>query len=152
MLDSMILIENKQNKVPVDCARMQKSVEQILENLSYSDFSIAVIFCTDDQMQEYNLQFRKKDQPTDILSFPFYPDHPAGTRIKARNKDEKILGDIIIAPFYVLNDLDRWQQTLEDRLKTLLVHGICHLLGYDHILDKDYAVMHKEEKRLLDLL
>lgn len=62
------------------------------------------------------------------------------------------MGDLIIAPEYMLKDLPKWNCSFEEHLQRLLVHGICHLLGYDHIKDKDYKVMHKKETQLLKKL
>ena len=99
-----------------------------------------------------NRQFRDKDKPTDILSFPFYPHLQAGERIEAEDQDETNLGDIIISPEYVKSDLEQWDENFEQRMQTLLVHGICHLLGYDHLQDAEYAVMLAKEQELGKLI
>ena len=100
-------------------------------------------------IRKYNHEYRDKDKATDVLSFPYHSELKAGERIKIKTDEDKNLGDIIIAPSYVLKDLPRWNQTFEQRMQVLLVHGICHLLGYDHIDDADYKVMHKKEVALL---
>ena len=76
----------------------------------------------------------------------------AGERIVPEWEEEKNLGDIIIAPQYVMDDLPRWEQSFEERMRDITVHGICHLLGYDHIDDEDYKVMHAQETLLLQKL
>src|SRR3990172_9678553 len=138
-----ILVLSEQTDVPVDIARIEKDAAKIIAHLGYPTFDISIILVDMDSMHAYNKQFRHKDKPTDILSFPFHADLKPGEKITATSRDEKNLGDIIICPEYVRNDLERWDQTFEQRMKVLLVHGICHLLGYDHIEDKDYEVMNK---------
>ncbi len=69
-----------------------------------------------------------------------------------KSDDDKNLGDLILAPAYIQNDLPKWNTTFEKHLQRLLVHGICHLLGYGHIEDKDYKIMHKKEMELLKRL
>jgi rRNA maturation RNase YbeY len=90
--------------------------------------------------------------PTDILSFPFHTALKAGSRIKAKNEWEKNLGDLILSPEYIHKAALEHEERLEDRLKMLIVHGICHLLGYDHIEDNDYKKMQKKENELLKLI
>lgn len=148
----MILVTNEQNAININTDQLKKDTAIILADLGYDDFDIGILLTTDEHMHEINKQFRNKDKSTDILSFPFYPDLKAGMRIDAQTDDEKNLGDIILAPQYIQQTLDQWDQTFDERMQALLVHGVCHLLGYDHIKDEDYAVMKKEEERLLKAL
>ncbi len=146
----MILITNDQT-FPIDTQTLEQNTQIVLETLDYADFDISIILVTPQEMQNYNKKYRDKDKVTDILSFPYH-EIVAGDRIVAQNDDDKNLGDIIICPQYVMDDLERWQMNFDNRMNVLLVHGICHLLGYDHIEDADYEVMKKQEALLLDKL
>lgn len=148
----MITLLNKQRSIRVDTKRLKKDAQTILNHLGYRDFDLSIALVSDKVMHTYNKQYRRQDKPTDILSFPFHPDLKAGQHIKAKTDLDKNLGDLIIAPAYVTHDLPRWGQTFEQRMRVLLVHGICHLLGYDHIKDSDYKIMHAKEEELLNLL
>lgn len=147
----MISLANNQN-TSVDSKKLESNAQIILQHLGYADFDLGILLCDEKTMHDLNKKHRDKDKPTDILSFPFYPELQAGERIQATTEDEKNIGDIIICPEYVQNDLERWGHTFEERMQVLLVHGICHLLGYDHIKDEDYEVMKVKEQELLDLL
>ncbi len=148
----MITIRNQQRKIKLDTAKLKKHAQIVLDNLGYHDFDLFILLVNEPTMHAYNFDYRQKDKPTDILSFPFHTELGAGDYIMATSPDDKNLGDIIMCPQYIVNDLARWEKNFEERLDILLVHGICHLLGYDHIEDSDYAVMKKEETRLLKLL
>lgn len=148
----MILIKNNQRSIKVDVEQLQRDAQRILTALKYDDYDLSIVLTSDATMRVYNRDFRQKDKTTDILSFPFHPELKPGQRIKPTSEEEKNLGDLIIAPKYVFNDLERWGQTFEQRMRVLLVHGICHLLGYDHEKDEDYKVMHRKEKSLLKIL
>ncbi len=145
----MILIKNSQRKITVDTKQLQQDAQTILDALDYADFDLGIWLASDSLIRKYNHEYRDKDKATDVLSFPYHSELKAGERIKIKTDEDKNLGDIIIAPSYVLKDLPRWNQTFEQRMQVLLVHGICHLLGYDHIDDADYKVMHKKEVALL---
>jgi rRNA maturation RNase YbeY len=147
----MITINNEQN-IPIDTDLLKKDAEKILAFLGYKTFDLGILLASKEYIHELNKKYRNKDKPTDILSFAYYPDLKAGQKVVATTKEDQNLGDLIICPEYVQEDLNRWQQTFPERMRILLVHGICHLLGYDHIKDEDYAQMQEQETAILNML
>ena len=145
----MILIQNHQTAVPIDLKKLKSDTQKILKTLKLSRFDISIILTDNQTIHDYNRDYRQQDKPTDILSFPYHPDLKPGAKITILIPEDRNLGDLILAPQYILDDLPRWELDFEARLEVLLVHGICHLLGYDHIIDSDYEIMKLEEARLL---
>lgn len=145
----MILIQNEQT-FPIDLKKLKKNTQTILLALDYKGYDINIMLVTPEVMHEYNKNYREKDKATDILSFPYHDELQAGDRIVPESSEDKNIGDIILCPTYINDDLERWGMNFEDRIDVLLVHGICHLLGYDHIEDEDYEVMKEQETFLLD--
>lgn len=148
----MITIRNTQRTIKIDVNQLKKDAQIILDALDYSDFDLGIWLTSNKMIRSYNKEYRDKDKPTDVLSFPFHTELKPGKRIKVKNDDDKNLGDLILAPEYIVKDLPKWETTFEKHLQRLLVHGICHLLGYDHIKDSDYKIMHKKEMELLSKL
>lgn len=148
----MILIKNQQRKIAIDLKKLKTDAQQILAALKYDDFDLGILITTNATIRRYNRDYRHKDKPTDILSFPAHPELQAGKRIKVHSDDDKNLGDLIISAEYVVKDAQKLNITLEERLEVLLVHGICHLLGYDHIEDADWRRMRAKEAVLLKKL
>lgn len=148
----MILIQNNQVAVPINLKKLKSDIQKILKTLKLSRFDISIILSDNQTIHDYNRDYRQQDKPTDILSFPYHPELIVGEKIKINSPEDRNLGDLILAPQYILADLPRWEQDFETRLEVLLVHGICHLLGYDHIVDSDYEIMKLEEARLLKSL
>jgi probable rRNA maturation factor len=148
----VITIKNTQRSIKIDLKAIKRDAQKILDLLDYPDFDLGIWFTTNTTIRTYNKKFRNKDKPTDILSFPFHQELKAGQRIKPVSADDKNLGDLILSPSYIHNDAPRYKLTLEERIRVLLVHGICHLLGYDHIDDADYKLMHKKEMEILKKL
>ncbi len=144
----MILIKNEQT-FPVDVDKLKRDAQTILNALDYPDFDLGILLASREAMLEFNKVYRNIDKPTDIISFAYHEVIP-GERIVPKNEEDKNLGDVIICPQFVHDDLERWQQTFQERMDILLVHGICHLLGYDHFKDTDYEVMKIQEAFLLD--
>lgn len=148
----MITIKNSQQSIPINITSFTKDAQTILDVLGYHDFDLGIWITTNKTIQQYNKTYRNKDKPTDILSFAFHPNLKAGATIKPITEDDKNLGDLIISAEYVQKDAEKLGVTFETRMKVLLVHGICHLLGYDHENDKDYEIMKEKEEALLNIL
>jgi rRNA maturation RNase YbeY len=154
----MVEITNDQHTVNVHIGNIKNDAQYLLGLVEYPDFDLGIALVTPTKIQEFNKEFRDKDVPTDVLSFAYYPDLKPGQRIELPSKNpdaqnEKYLGDIIICPEFVKNDLPNWYpQSLEQRLQALLAHGVCHLLGYTHDTPENEKVMQAKEKELLEKL
>ncbi|MCL4361626.1 rRNA maturation RNase YbeY [Candidatus Dependentiae bacterium] len=148
----MIKIKNSQKKIKLDVQFIKKFCQQALDILKYADFDLGILFATPKVIQKYNKEYRGKDKPTDVLSFSYHTNLKPGKRIRPETEEDKNLGDLIICPEYVDSDSKKFNVTFEDRLKLILVHGICHLLGYDHENDKDYRQMRAKEVFILKKL
>lgn len=144
----MILIKNSQRKIELNRQELEKKIQKILDHLGYANFDIGIWFTTNATIKKYNKQYRNKDKATDTLSFPYHYNLVAGKRIKAVSVDDKNLGDIIISPDYVQKDAKTANIPFEEQLDRVIIHSICHLLGYDHETDSDYKEMQKREDEL----
>ncbi len=146
----MIFIKNRQRKIPVNTQQLADKVQGMLTTAGYPDFGVSILLTTNRSIRKFNKQFRGKDKPTDVLSFPAYPNLKPGKKIRARSEDEKYLGDIIISLEYALEDAPKtWARPFREHLVVLIAHGIAHLLGYDHTTDEEWRLMQKEEQQLL---
>lgn len=148
----MITIINRQRKFPIDLKEMEQTVGKILTILKYEDFDIGILLTTNKAIRIYNRDYRQKDKPTDILSFSYHQYVTPGKRIKVREEEDKNLGDLILSIEYIDKAVKELNVSLEERLKVLLVHGICHLLGYDHETDADWRSMRAKEASILKKL
>ncbi len=142
----MVIVKNLQRKIKLDSAKLEHQARFFLELVKYAHFDLSIVLVNNSTMQSYNRLYRNKNTPTDILSFPMHPNAQPTKRIKATDQAEKNLGDIIMSPEYILADIGLWNQPLEERIIRLLVHGICHLLGYDHETNDEHKKMHRKEQ------
>lgn len=97
----MILIRNTQKKININQKKLQQDAQKILDILGYNDFDLGIWLTTNTTIKKYNHNYRNKDKPTDILSFPYHSDLKAGDKISATTDEDRNLGDIIISPEYV---------------------------------------------------
>jgi len=149
----MIAVTNDQHEIPVTIGRLKDTAAYLLGLVNYPDFDLGLFLTTPAKMNEFNKKFRGKDTPTDILSFLYYQDIQPGEHITPTSEEEKYLGDIILCPEYIQQHLDEWpEQTVNDRIERLLVHGVCHLLGYTHDTQENAAVMEGQEHYLLSTI
>jgi probable rRNA maturation factor len=103
---------------------------------------LSVLFTDDAQIQRINMQWRGKDKPTNVLSFPSAP-------VSAGGPLPPILGDIVLAAETVAREAHQEGKPLADHLTHLLIHGFLHLAGYDHETDAKAEVMESLERRAL---
>lgn len=143
----MITITTKLKKMGLDIESYKINAQKALDTLGYGDFDLGILLTTNATIKKYNAQFRGKDKATDVLSFPYH-HIPAGTKIKVANDDDKNLGDMIISIEYVQAAAKKLGTTFEKRMNRMLIHSLCHLLGYDHIADDEFSIMIKKEKSL----
>lgn len=130
---------------PLDFSAFERLAAFVLEREDAPDaveLSIALIGI--EEMSQLNAQYRDKTGPTDVLSFPC--DDPCAVV----GPDEPVtLGDVVIAPEVAEQQAAELGHTVEEELNLLLVHGVLHLLGYDHIEDEEASAMQSREKTLL---
>jgi probable rRNA maturation factor len=95
-----------------------------------------------DYIKELNANYRSKDSATNVLSFPMMDGNSL--------QHENILGDIVISIDKILSEsIDQKIDTYK-YLSKISIHGILHLLGYDHVLDNDYMVMNQLEEKIIN--
>ncbi|MEQ1704976.1 MAG: rRNA maturation RNase YbeY [Rickettsiales bacterium] len=111
-----------------------------------SVFEIAVVLADDAFVKELNSQYRGKNKPTNVLSFP--ASSPA-TDDRQLTTD---LGDIVLALETIENEAREQEKTFRNHAFHLLIHGFLHLLGYDHIHGKQAEIMEKLEIKILKKL
>ncbi|MEZ4749963.1 MAG: rRNA maturation RNase YbeY [Bdellovibrionota bacterium] len=92
---------------------------------------MAVNLVAPKRIHALNKQYRSKDKPTDVLSFPLWEAHPATGAVH--------MGDICICPTIARRYAKELGHSLEQELKVLAVHGLLHLCGYDHEVDEAEA-------------
>ncbi|MCL5436893.1 MAG: rRNA maturation RNase YbeY [Candidatus Dependentiae bacterium] len=145
----LITLKNTQRQVKIDKKWLVAFASRAMEAAGFAGWGLSIWITTDRTIRQYNRRFRHQDKATDILSFPFYPDLLPGKRPQAHDEDERYLGDLIISAERVAADAAQLNVTVEARLEVLVVHGICHLLGYDHETETQYRVMQRQERNLL---
>ena len=132
---------------------------QICEGISVP-CSITVRLCSDETIEQINHEYRSISKSTDVLSFPsvsYSTGLTAGACEKLLKKeydDETgccFLGDIIISVPHLYKQAKDFNHSVEREAAYLLVHGICHLMGYDHISENDKTVMRAMEEKILSL-
>lgn len=148
----MITLKNRQRKIKINNKQFKDDAQKILDLLDYSDFDLGILITTNKTIQKYNKTYRHQDKPTDILSFSYHPDARPGKKIITAAEEDNNLGDLIISAEYVKKQLEGADSALNERMRVLLVHGICHLLGYEHETDAQYEQMYKVEREILEKL
>jgi probable rRNA maturation factor len=109
---------------------------------------IAIRLTSDVEVHALNRQYRDKDKPTNVLSFPMYAPEELLT-LEEERLPEIMLGDIVLARETCLREAADKDLPVATHATHLIVHGVLHLLGYDHIDDEDAENMEALERRIM---
>ena len=122
---------------------MKKILERLLKDLGYKDKELSVLFTNDEEIAALNQQYRFKPEPTNVLSFSMNEGEYTITT--------DLLGDIVISIETAIREAEKKEIPFINYLTQLLIHGLLHLIGYDHEGSEEQAVlMEKEEAKLFD--
>lgn len=138
---------------PVDTAGLRELAAAVLaaEGLP-ADCEAAVILVSPDQIAEYNRQFMDRAGATDVLAFPLQDLEPGNVPPPVANEPPLTLGDVFLCPVEIKRHAAEERVDFEDYLYLLAVHGILHLLGYDHDDRRSGRRMKKREEELLAMI
>jgi probable rRNA maturation factor len=119
---SSYLVLNHQRKHVIHARTVRGFLAGLVPALGINGVSFSIVFVTDDEMRRYNRDYRGFDKATDVLSF---------------RGDDGYLGDILISSETAYNQANRSRTlTFESNIKRLVLHGLLHLMGYDHETDE----------------
>jgi probable rRNA maturation factor len=144
------MILNRQRRIRIPVRNLERFTASAMKLLHLPAGSLTVCLVTDGEIARWNRTYRGKDRPTDVLSFP--SGEKGGQKSGGKEGNSKdgsgmaYWGDIAIAPLVARNNALRFGRTLEDEMRILILHGILHLLGYDH--ETDTGQMDRRERRL----
>ena len=120
-----ITIQNRQRTVKIHTVLIKRQTQRAMTYLGCADGELSIMFVNDRFIQTLNRDYRQQDRPTNVLAFP------QSTTI-ASMPVSTLLGDVIVSLPTAAREAYSLQQSLEEWVTFLLVHGLLHLLGYDH--------------------
>lgn len=130
----------------VELARVAMQAESLARSTE-----LALTLVTAERMAELNAEYMSKPGPTDVLSFPI-EDFSAGARQVGPEDPPLLLGDIVICPSVVRSNAVSAAVAFEDEMALMVVHGLLHLLGRDHVIDAEAEAMEQREREILALM
>ncbi len=136
----MIYYRNDVRRSGVDGRALVATAKRLLAAIGEAESAISLSLIGDVAMRELNRGYRGKDAATDVLSFPM--EHAPAPDA------ERLLGDVVISVNTAARQATEYDATLQRELYRLLIHGLLHLLGHDHVRAAERRVMEREERRL----
>ena len=142
-----VQIKNQQ-KMPIDRLLLRRTVNLILAHaLESAKPEVSILLLDDTGMTELNQQYRGRSGPTDVLSFPMY------TEEELRQVQPEVLGDVVISVETAARQAESVGCALWEEMTRLLIHGVLHLLGFDHERSaSDGRAMRTRERKILAAL
>ena len=121
----MVFIKNQQKIIPVEAKKIRKAAERILASLRISGYELSVLLLDNKGIRAVNKKYLNRNRPTNVISFSL-------TEGEFGNINPLVLGDVVISVEKALEQAETSGTSLEEELTFLLIHGILHLVGYDH--------------------
>ncbi|MBT5471910.1 MAG: rRNA maturation RNase YbeY [Nitrospina sp.] len=138
-----VLLQNDHPKIDIDCIDIECLIEKILVSLDCQDHEVSILLTGDAQIRQLNQQFRNIDQATDVLSFPQNSEDDPPL------PGEMLLGDIAVSLDTAETQAKEHKLSFKEEVVLLLIHGILHLLGYDHEISEQEEIKMRSKTREL---
>jgi probable rRNA maturation factor len=132
----LILFDDRQAE-PVDVDELRALARSCLTGEGVGRSELSVSFVTEEEIADLHERYMHEEGPTDVLSFPLEDDGKGDDGLR-------VLGDVVIAPMVAARNRP---DDPASEIRLLLVHGILHLLGHDHMIEDDKAVMWARQER-----
>ena len=158
-----VFAADEQSSHPVDSIRWVQLAEKVLHAEGVrGDAELSLLFVDEQTIADLNKRFLGKDGPTDVLAFPIDEEPAEGGRspdsggsgpgvVPGESTDlPTLLGDVVICPAVAERNAPDHAGDYEDEIALLLVHGILHLMGMDHMDEEEAVIMERREQELLD--
>lgn len=143
-----VLVNNLQEKMAVDditAEFLADAVRSALKAAGYNeDAEVGLVFVDDDYIHDLNHRYRGVDSPTDVLSFAMMEGEPVES-----GEAEPILGDVVISLQTVERQAREYGHSFLREAAYLTVHGVLHLLGYDHMEEDNKRIMRQKEEEII---
>lgn len=148
---------NNMQDLYTDTEKLDVVAQRVLGHIALEkeldeDIEVGVLWVDDAYIHTLNREYRSKDCPTDVLSFALQEQMGEEPAIIDDPFAEMLLGDIVISLETAHRQAEEYGHALEREVAFLIVHGMLHLLGYDHETENDRQAMQQEEKTILDAL
>lgn len=121
-----------------------------LNNINFENVYVGIGVVTKERINELNKEFRNVDRPTDVLSFPMFSREELENDMEYINQDEEVsIGDIVLCLEVIEKQALEYGTGLNREMLYMITHGICHLLGYDHMEENEKKEMRTMEEKIL---
>ena len=144
------MIINRQKQYALDLPSLRAWEFQVKKALDLGQRDFNVCFVSDDEISRMNSVYRGKAVPTDVLSFPWEGDGESGPEESGTDEFRNFLGDIVISVATAERNARTEGHSTEEEVRLLILHGVLHLLGYDH--ETDHGEMNSLELKLRERL
>jgi len=159
--DAAVFVADEQSDVAVDILRWSRLARLVLDSERVApDVHVALVFVDEAAMAQLNERFLDQIGPTDVLAFPIDDDVPESGRVPDRGgkgpgsaseptEPPVLLGDVYVCPSVALAQATERSIEIDTELALLVVHGLLHLLDYDHSEPDETEAMQGRERELL---
>jgi len=142
----MIYLQSSARAADVNGRRLKEKTKTLLQAVGEADAGLSISLVNDEEIRRLNREHRGKDKATDVLSFSLAPPK------QGTDGPERLLGDVVISIETARRQAAEYDAPLQNELYRLLIHGVLHVLGYDHERPDERTEMVAQERRLARII
>jgi len=131
--------------IKISKAEILDIVEEVLKTVEYKftkNHQLNLSFVSSEEMKLLNKTYRNKDKPTNVLSFEIPENFPVGG-------EKTLIGEIALCEEIIFEESKKYKKIFENRLKHMIIHGLLHLIGFDHVSKDEENKMESVEKKIM---
>lgn len=138
-----VQIDNRQDRHPISLTKIQDQAKAVLNALGSPDGELSILIVDDPHIEALNQKYLNRNGATNVIAFPMQEGRFAGVT-------PQLLGDVVISADTAMREAGDAGIDFQERLTALLIHGILHLFGYDHVTNpEDAGKMEKKSRELI---
>ncbi|BFY98019.1 hypothetical protein BsWGS_01059 [Bradybaena similaris] len=146
-----LVLRNLQQAVKINLVQLRSDVGLLMGLCELQAYDLSLLLVSDDKIRRLNAEYRHIDEVTDVLAFPFHQILPENAgHLPDVEEDEKILGDIVLGVPFIHQQAQKHSEHFDSVLLTMVTHGVCHLVGYDHETQQQWTQMYNKELDILE--
>lgn len=146
--------------INISTTQLSQWLDATLRFMDFDNSEVSVAMVSESEIQKLNAEFRGKNQPTNVLSFPLDDSDDSDDTLESLKEIDseacasprQFLGDIICCPSIIKKEAEQYNMAVEKRMAHMMVHGVLHLLGMDHIDESERESMEQQEILILKQL
>ncbi|XP_059155694.1 endoribonuclease YbeY-like [Physella acuta] len=145
-----VIIRNLQSKIQLNLSQLHYDAVTLLKLTQYHSYDLGIMLVSSNEIKALNKKYRRVNRVTDVLAFPFLEvSHEQPGVLPNVDQEDRMLGDIALCTSFIWSESQKHKEDFNSVMLTMVTHGLCHLVGFDHETKDQWTQMYRKELEIL---